>query len=182
MGPIGVWKVKQVVINRHLFLFQWTSQTRNWWQKGAGCSTLDDLQSNNSNPFYQCQVTLFRKYYIFKGTVENIGGPRWPPTHKIGEKVEKCTLFEKPNSERFWPTAVTKGLFKKSYSNEQSSFGQCKINFDRVLIRKTLFLENCKRYFKSDECSWDIIPGANLCPKVTFGLWPFFTLMAIFYH
>jgi hypothetical protein len=63
---------------------------------------------------------------------------------------------------------LPRGFSRSQYSNEQSSFVQCKIYFDRVLIRKKLFLENCQSYFKSDECSWDIIPGANLCPKVTF--------------
>ena len=56
------------------------------------------------------------------------------------------------------------------------------MKFDRVPVRKKLFLKNYKSNFKSDKCFWDIIPWANLCPKVFFGLWPFSWLnLVIFY-
>ena len=57
----------------------------------------------------------------------------------------------------------------------------CNFFFDRVPIRKKLFLKNYNSYIKSDEYSWDNILRANLCPKVTFGLWPFlWSNLAIF--
>ena len=77
---------------------------------------------------------------------------------------------------------LPRGFSRSEYSNQQSSFGQCKISFDRVLVREKLFLKNGNSYIKSDEYSWDNILRANFCPKVTFGLWPFlWSNLAILY-
>ena len=76
---------------------------------------------------------------------------------------------------------LPRGFSRSEYSNQQSSFGQCKISFDRVLVREKLFLKNGNSYIKSDEYSWDNILRANFCRKVTFGLWPFlWSNLAIF--
>jgi len=76
---------------------------------------------------------------------------------------------------------LPRGFSRSEYSNQQSSSGQCKISFDRVLVREKLFLKNGNSYIKSDEYSWDNILRANFCRKVTFGLWPFlWSNLAIF--
>ena len=77
---------------------------------------------------------------------------------------------------------LTRGFSRSEYFNQQSSFGQCKIIFDRVLVQKKLFLKNYQSYIKSDQYSWENIVRTNFCPKVTFGLWPFlWSNFAIFY-
>ena len=76
---------------------------------------------------------------------------------------------------------LTRGFSRSEYSNQQSSSGQCKISFDRVLVREKLFLKNGNSYIKSDEYSLDNILRANFCPKMTFGFWPFlWSKLAIF--
>ena len=81
-----------------------------------------------------------------------------------------------------WLLLLTRGFSRSEYSNQQSSFGQCKIIFDRVLVQKKLFLKNYQSYIKSDQYSWGNIVRTNFCPKVTFGIWPFlWSNFAIFY-
>ena len=46
---------------------------------------------------------------------------------------------------------LPRGFSRSEYSNQQSSSGQCKISFDRVLVREKLFLKNYKSYIKSDQ-------------------------------